>query len=141
MKDQSKAPWVKWESTDEYNTEVDGVVKNLCKRLQARVMQLQDLELAQLLGPVIAEVVSQVVPPAAGAPTPAGVEVMDMTAAGPGSMMGPDTPVQSEEMPWVLNPDEEARKQRWLEQQFHHPTDSVILKILMTHRKNDSSPV
>ncbi len=57
---------------------------------------------------------------------------MDMTVAGPRSMMGPSMAVQLEEMAWVLDPDEqarkdeeEARKQRRLEQQFHHPTDSV----------------
>ncbi len=111
MKDQSRSPWGEWESTDEYDTEVDDMVENLCKRLQSQVMQLQNLEIAQLPGSAIAEVVSQVVPPAAGAPTPAGVEVMDMTGAGPGSTMGPSMRVQLEEMPWVLNPEQEARKQ------------------------------
>ncbi len=80
VKDQGKTPWGEWESTGEYDTEVADMVESLCERLQAQVMQLQNLEIAHLPGSVIAEVVSQVVPPVAGAPTPAGVEVMDMTA-------------------------------------------------------------
>ncbi len=72
----------------------------------------------------------QVVPPVV-AMTPTLVD-MDTSGAGPESTMGPGMAVQSEEMPLVLDTDgrikqwkDEEWRQRWAEDPFQHPTDSM----------------
>ncbi len=101
--------WVHWESTDEYDTDVDATTEELHGTLQARVEQMQSLEAAQLPEAVIAEVVMHVVAPmVATMLTP---EDMDMTGAGPGTTsMGPGTPVPSEDMSLVLDADEQIKQ-------------------------------
>ncbi len=96
--------WVNWESTDEYDTDVDTAAQELHKRLQARLQQIQSLEAGQLPEAVVAEIVMQVVESVTVMmPVP---EDMDTSGAGPGASMGPGMPVQSKDMPVVLNVDE-----------------------------------
>ncbi len=98
--------WVDWESTSEYDTECDKHAMKMTEKLQARVAELQSLEAAQLLEAFIAEVVMQVVQPVV-ATTPILTDMdTDMTGPGPESTMGPGMPVQSEEMPLVLDAEE-----------------------------------
>ncbi len=41
--DQDQVHWVDWESTDEYDMDIDEEVAKMCGRLQERVMQFQSL--------------------------------------------------------------------------------------------------
>ncbi len=102
--DLAQPHWVDWESTSEFNTDCDTVAVDLTEKLQTHITELQSLEAAQLLGVLVAEVVTQVVPPVV-VMTPTLVD-MDTTGAGPESTMGPGMPVQSKEMLLVLDADE-----------------------------------
>ncbi len=131
VKDLVRTLWVDWESTDEYDTDIDTATEKKCGRLQQRVMQFQSLMTEQLPGAVIAKVVRELLLPVVVALA----EATDVSAVGPGSTMGPGTPVPSEVMPLVLDAEEranekEAAKQRRLQETFQHATDSVDSKDL-----------
>ncbi len=55
--------WVDWESTSEFDTNCDAAAVDMTGKLQACVKELHSLEAVQLPAELIAEVLTQVVPP------------------------------------------------------------------------------
>ncbi len=120
--DKDQVHWVDWESTDEYDMDIDAAAEQMCEKLQECIMRLQSLEAEQLSGAIIAEIVTDVVLPVVVAPA----KEMDVSAAGPGATMGPGTPVQLEEMLMVLDAEEREKRQESRKDCSHHFSTRLI---------------
>ncbi len=94
------AKWLDWESTSEYDTDIDAEVEKLTNKLQTRVDELRALQEQQLMGEETAQIVTRVVQPMVSTMPDPPVVDMDMTVAEvePGTTMGPGQPAKRMEM-------------------------------------------
>ncbi len=92
-----------WESTSEYDTDIDEDLVHLTGQVQDRITTMRNLEAAQQPVEFVIQEVAAVISVAVPTTTPV-PEAMDVDAGLLAPTMGPGTPVQESEMPEVFGP-------------------------------------
>ncbi len=106
--------WLDWESTSEYDTDIDAEVENLTNKLQTRVDELRALQEQQLMEEETVQLVTWMVQPVVSTmPDPPVVDMHTTVAeAEPETTMGPGQPAKTTEMPTIFTETGDEQKER-----------------------------